>query len=128
MPIVLFPACSILDTKATAANYAHPIIYLFLGGFMLAIAVEKTGLHTWIAQKMLGIFPNTARGIIISLAMTSGILSAILSNTTTTLLLISIALFLSRITSYNVCYTKLLRSRRGIPAHAARAAHSALFP
>ncbi len=95
MPIVLFPACSILDTKATAANYAHPIIYLFLGGFMLAIAVEKTGLHTWIAQKMLGIFPNTARGIIISLAMTSGILSAILSNTTTTLLLISIALFLS---------------------------------
>ena len=95
MPIVLFPACSILDTKATAANYAHPIIFLFLGGFMLAIAVEKTGLHTWIARKMLGIFPNTARGIIVSLAMTSGILSAILSNTTTTLLLISIALFLS---------------------------------
>jgi sodium-dependent dicarboxylate transporter 2/3/5 len=95
MPIVLFPACSILDTKATAANYAHPIIYLFLGGFMLAIAVEKTGLHTWIAARMLGIFPNTARGIILSLAMTSGVLSAILSNTTTTLLLISIALFIS---------------------------------
>jgi sodium-dependent dicarboxylate transporter 2/3/5 len=95
LPIVLFPAFSILETKATAANYAHPIIFLFLGGFMLAIAVEKTGLHTWIADKMLNIFPNTARGIIISLAMTSGVLSAILSNTTTTLLLISIALFLS---------------------------------
>ena len=95
MPIVLFPAFSILDTKATTLNYAHPIIFLFLGGFMLAIAVEKTGLHTWIADKMLGIFPNTARGIIISLAMTSGALSAILSNTTTTLLLISIALFIS---------------------------------
>jgi sodium-dependent dicarboxylate transporter 2/3/5 len=95
MPIVLFPAFSILDTKATAANYAHPIIFLFLGGFLLAIAVEKTGLHTWIADKMLGIFPNTARGVIISLAMTSGVLSAILSNTTTTLLLISIALFIS---------------------------------
>jgi solute carrier family 13 (sodium-dependent dicarboxylate transporter), member 2/3/5 len=95
MPIVLFPAFSILDTKTTAVNYAHPIIFLFLGGFMLAIAVEKTGLHTWIASKMLGIFPNTARGIILSLAMTSGVLSAILSNTTTTLLLISIALFIS---------------------------------
>jgi len=96
LPIILFPALGILDTRATAANYAHPIIYLFLGGFLLAIAVEKTGLHTWIADKMLGIFPNTARGIIISLAMTSGVLSAILSNTTTTLLLISIALFISK--------------------------------
>ena len=95
LPIILFPALSILPTKATTVNYAHPIIFLFLGGFMLAIAVEKSGLHTWIADKMLGIFPNTARGIIVSLAMTSGLLSSILSNTTTTLLLISIALFIS---------------------------------
>ncbi len=95
LPIVLFPALGILPTKATTVNYAHPIIYLFLGGFMLAIAVEKSGLHTWIADKMLGIFPATARGIIVSLAITSGVMSSILSNTTTTLLLITIALFLS---------------------------------
>ncbi len=95
LPIILFPAFSILPTKLTTINYAHPIIYLFMGGFMLAIAVEKSGLHTWIADKILNIFPNTARGIIISLALTSGLLSAILSNTTTTLLLISIALFIS---------------------------------
>ncbi len=95
LPIVLFPALHILPTKATAVNYAHPIIYLFLGGFLLAIAVEKSGLHTWIADKMLGIFPATARGIIFSLAMTAGVMSSILSNTTTTLLLITIALFLS---------------------------------
>ncbi len=95
LPIVLFPALHILPTKATTVNYAHPIIYLFLGGFMLAIAVEKSGLHTWIADKMLGIFPSTARGIIVSLAITSGVMSSILSNTTTTLLLITIALFLS---------------------------------
>ena len=95
LPIVLFPALHILPTKATTVNYAHPIIYLFLGGFMLAIAVEKSGLHTWIADKMLGVFPSTARGIIVSLAITSGVMSSILSNTTTTLLLITIALFLS---------------------------------
>ena len=64
LPIVLFPSFSILDTKATTVNYAHPIIFLFLGGFMLAIAVEKSGLHTWIADKMLSLFPSTARGII----------------------------------------------------------------
>lgn len=95
LPVILFPACSILDTQATAANYAHPIIFLFLGGFLLAIAVEKTELHSWMVDKMLGIFPNTARGIIVSLVMTSGLLSAVLSNTTTTLLLMSIALFIS---------------------------------
>ena len=95
LPIILFPALQILPTKATTVNYAHPIIYLFLGGFMLAIAVEKSGLHTWIADKMLSVFPSTARGIIVSLAITSGVMSSILSNTTTTLLLITIALFLS---------------------------------
>lgn len=95
LPIILFPAFSILDTKLTAVNYAHPIIFLFLGGFLLAIAVEKSNLHTWIAEKILGIFPNTPRGMIFSLAITSGLLSSILSNTTTSLLLMSIALFIS---------------------------------
>jgi len=96
LPIILFPSFGILTTKATTMNYAHPIIYLFLGGFLLAIAVEKTNLHHYIADKVLSLFPNTPRGIIFSLALTSGLLSSILSNTTTTLLLISIALFLTQ--------------------------------
>ncbi len=95
LPIILFPTLGILGTKATTVNYSHPIIYLFLGGFILAIGVEKTNLHRYIADKILSFFPNTARGIIFSLVITSGILSSILSNTTTTLLLISIALFLT---------------------------------
>ena len=95
LPIILFPAFGFLGTKATSINYSHPIIYLFLGGFLLAIAVEKTRLHIYIADKMLMLFPNTPRGIIFSLTITSGLLSSILSNTTTTLLLISIALFIT---------------------------------
>ena len=95
LPIVMFPAMGILTTKATTVNYANPIIYLFLGGFLIAIAVEKTGLHKWIANKMLGIFPSSVRGIIFALIITSGLLSSVLSNTTTTLLLLPIALFLT---------------------------------
>jgi len=95
LPIVLFPATGILSTKEVTSNYAHPIIYLFLGGFLLAIAVEKTGLHKWIANKILMLFPKSARGIIFALIITSGLLSSVLSNTTTTLLLLPIALFLS---------------------------------
>ncbi len=95
LPIVLFPAFNVLDTKATAVNFSNPIIFLFLGGFLLAIAVEKTNLHTFIADKMLGLFPNTPRAMIFSLVLTSGLLSSILSNTTTALLLMSIALFIT---------------------------------
>lgn len=95
LPIIIFPASGILSTKEAAANYANPIIYLFLGGFLLAIAVEKTGLHKWIANKMLNLFPENARGIIFALIITSGLLSSVLSNTTTTLLLLPIALFLT---------------------------------
>ncbi len=95
LPIIVFPASGILTTKDVTANYANPIIYLFLGGFLLAIAVEKTGLHKWIANKMLALFPSSARGIIFALIITSGLLSSVLSNTTTTLLLLPIALFLT---------------------------------
>ena len=95
LPIVLFPATGILTTKETTINYANPIIYLFLGGFLIAIAVEKTGLHKVIANKMLSLFPSSVRGIIFALIITSGLLSSVLSNTTTTLLLLPIALFLT---------------------------------
>ncbi|MBW6488738.1 SLC13 family permease [Sulfurimonas sp.] len=95
LPIVLFPSFSILSTAQTTANYSNPIVFLFFGGFLIAIAVEKTELHKWITQKMFAIFPSTPKGIIFSLIFTSGILSSLLSNTTTTLLLIPIALFIT---------------------------------
>jgi sodium-dependent dicarboxylate transporter 2/3/5 len=95
LPLLLFPALQIADTRAVSANYAKPIIFLFLGGFMLALAVEKTGLHKQIARRLLAVFPNTARGVIYSLALTAGLLSAFLSNSTTALLLMPLALFLS---------------------------------
>ena len=95
LPIILFPAADILSTKDTAANYANPIIFLFMGGFLIAIAVEKTGLHKVIASRILHIFPASTRGIIFALIITSGLLSSVLSNTTTTLLLLPMALFLT---------------------------------
>lgn len=96
-PIILFPSLDILAINDTTANYSKSIIFLFLGGFLMAIAVEKIGLHKVIAHKLLGIFPPTARGIIFALAITSAFLSSLLSNTTTALLLMPIALFLTDI-------------------------------
>jgi len=97
LPIVLFPSLDVLPINDTTANYSKSIIFLFLGGFLMAIAVEKIGLHKVIAHKLLGVFPSTARGIIFALAITSAFLSSLLSNTTTALLLMPIALFLTDI-------------------------------
>lgn len=63
---------------------------------MLAIAIEKTELHRYFSAKLLSFFPRTARGIIYALAVTSALLSSILSNTTITLMLMPVALFLSQ--------------------------------
>ena len=95
LPILLFPIFGILSTGDVTVNYSKSIIFLFLGGFMLAIAIEKIGLHQYFSSKLLSFFPKTARGIIYALAITSALLSAILSNTTITLMLMPIALFLS---------------------------------
>ncbi len=95
LPIILFPALGILDVKEVAPNYSKTIIFLFIGGFMVAIAVEKIGLHKFFSTKLLSYFPNTPTGIIYALAITSALLSAILSNTTITLMLLPIGLYLS---------------------------------
>ena len=95
LPLILFPAFGVLDLNAVAPNYSKSIIFLFLGGFMLAIAIEKIKLHEYFSAKLLSFFPNTPMGIIYALAITSALLSSILSNTTITLLLMPIALFLS---------------------------------
>jgi sodium-dependent dicarboxylate transporter 2/3/5 len=97
LPIVFFPLLGILETNSTTANYSKSIIFLFLGGFMLSIAVEKIGLHKIIANKLLAFFPKTPRGLIFALSITSAFLSSILSNTTTALLLMPIALFFTDI-------------------------------
>ena len=95
LPIILFPVFGILETNAVTANYSKSIIFLFIGGFMLAIAIEKTGLHKYFSAKLLNFFPKTPKGIIYALAVTSALLSSVLSNTTITLMLMPIALFLS---------------------------------
>ncbi|RXJ88038.1 DASS family sodium-coupled anion symporter [Arcobacter sp. CECT 8985] len=95
-PILLFPSFDIMSTSATTANYSKSIVFLFLGGFMIAIATQKTDLHKYVSNKLLTLFPNTPRGIIFSLAITSAVLSSLISNTTTALLLIPIAMFLTK--------------------------------
>jgi len=95
LPILLFPIFGINDLNSVTPNYAKSIIFLFVGGFMLAIAMQKSDLHLQISNRLLRIFPDTARGIIYAMAIVSALLSSILSNTTITLMLMPIGLFIT---------------------------------
>lgn len=92
LPIILFPIMGISDLKGTTANFANPTIYLFMGGFMLALAMEKTGLHKRIAFFILRLTGNHANGIILGFFITTALLSMWVSNTATALMMLPIAL------------------------------------
>ena len=96
LPIILFPSFEILDTKSATSNYANPIVYLFLGGFMIAAATEKIGLHRLIAKTFLSKFPKNPQGAIAALGFACVILGSALSNSTVALLLLPVAMSLSK--------------------------------
>ena len=93
--LLFFPSFGILSTNEISSVYSKPIIFLFLGGFLIGLAVEKLNLHRAVISRMFSIFSLPPRGIILSLTSTSAVLSSILSNTTTSLLLMPLALAIS---------------------------------
>ncbi|RDU73839.1 SLC13/DASS family transporter [Helicobacter aurati] len=96
LPIILFPSFGILDTKSTTSNYGNPIIFLFLGGFMIATATEKIGLHRVIAKVFLSKFPKNPQGVIAALGVAATVLGTALSNSTVALLLLPVAMSITQ--------------------------------
>ncbi|MBN1348118.1 SLC13/DASS family transporter [candidate division KSB1 bacterium] len=92
LPLVLFPIMNILPGKQVAPQYFNHIIVLFLGGFIVAIAMQRWQLHKRIALKMMlwiGVSPSR---IILGFMSATAFLSMWISNTATTMMMIPIAL------------------------------------
>ena len=92
LPIVLFPVLGISGIKDTLLPYAHPLIFLFLGGFVIAIAMEKWDLHRRIALNIISFVGIKPHSIILGFIITSAFLSMWVSNTATALMMLPIAL------------------------------------
>lgn len=92
LPVVLFPALGIMNGKVVAPVYFNHIIFLFIGGFLVALAMQRWNLHKRIALRILLWFGINPRSILLGFMVATAFLSMWISNTATTMMMVPIVL------------------------------------
>jgi len=92
LPLLLFPLLKIMPVGDVGANYGSPIIFLFFGGFVLALALEKVNLHKRIALNIIRITGTTPNMVVLGFMIATASLSMWISNTATTVVMLPIAM------------------------------------
>jgi sodium-dependent dicarboxylate transporter 2/3/5 len=95
--MVLFPALGVESLKSVTSNYANPIIYLFFGGFVLGLAIERWNLHQRFALIILKKSGNQPRMIIFGSMLATAIMSMWISNTASTMMMLPIGLSITQL-------------------------------
>jgi sodium-dependent dicarboxylate transporter 2/3/5 len=96
LPIILFPLTGALSIEETTTSYGHRMIFLYMGGFMIALAMEKWNLHKRIALTIISFVGTNIRSIIFGFMVSTALLSMWISNTATTMMMLPIALAVAR--------------------------------
>jgi sodium-dependent dicarboxylate transporter 2/3/5 len=91
-PILIFPYHDVLSWDSISKAYSNPMIFLFMGGFFLSLAIEKWNLHKRIALNIINITGTSGNKVILGFIISTGFLSMWLSNTATTMMMFPIAL------------------------------------
>ena len=89
-PLILFPILGIRDIEATTPGYAHPLVFLFLGGFLLARAIQVWGLDRRLALRVLDLVGAQPRHVIAGVMGVTAFLSMWVSNTATAMVMLPI--------------------------------------
>jgi sodium-dependent dicarboxylate transporter 2/3/5 len=97
LPMVLFPALGVESLKSVTSNYANPIIYLFFGGFVLGLAIERWNLHQRFALAILKKSGNQPRKIVLGSMLATAIMSMWISNTASTMMMLPIGLSITQL-------------------------------
>jgi len=91
LPLILLPLFGIADSKSVASQYINSTVFLFIGGFMIALAMQRWNLHKRIALSVLALFGGRPARLVFGFMLASALLSMWISNTATTLILLPIA-------------------------------------
>jgi sodium-dependent dicarboxylate transporter 2/3/5 len=91
LPLVLFPLMGILSVEETSQAYGDRMVFLFLGGFLIALSMEKWGLHRRIALMIIHLFGSSANRIVFGFLSACFLISMWISNTATALMMFPIA-------------------------------------
>lgn len=92
IPVGLFPLLGIMNGKAVSSTYFNHVIFLFIGGFLVALAMEKWNLHKRIALKLMILMGNKPGHILFGFMLATAFLSMWMSNTATSMMMIPIVL------------------------------------
>lgn len=97
LPMILFPLFTVATAREAAAPYGDSIIFLFMGGFMIALALEKHNLHTRIALNLIRMTGTSGNGIIMGFMVSTALISMWISNTATAVMMLPIATSVTRL-------------------------------
>ncbi len=92
LPILLFPLSGALSVKETTSSYGNPFIYLFLGGFVMELAIEKWNLHRRIAFTIIGFVGLNEKKVLLGIMVATAFISMWISNTATAIMMLPIGL------------------------------------
>lgn len=92
LPLIFFPILGVSSIKETAQAFSHPIIFLFMGGFIIGLAMQHTGLHKRIAYYIIAKFKNGPKSLIFGFMCATAFLSMWISNSATAIMMLPIAL------------------------------------
>jgi len=92
LPLILFPLLDIMPIADVGANYGSPIVFLFFGGFIMALALEKVNLHKRIALNIIKITGTTPNKVVLGFMIATASLSMWISNTASTVVMLPIAM------------------------------------
>jgi len=96
LPIIIFPITGALKIGDTTAAYGHRMVFLYMGGFMIALAMEKWNLHRRIALSIIKFVGTNIKNVIFGFMLATALLSMWISNTATTMMMLPIALAVAR--------------------------------
>jgi len=96
LPIALYPFLGIMKTQQVTGAYANHLIYLFMGGFLIAVTMEKWQLHKRIALRTIRLIGVSPKRIILGFMLATAFLSMWISNTATAMMMVTIGLALIR--------------------------------